>query len=193
MFSTSWKEIGSIIGATSIIFVFIVALLRLTGPQALAKMSIFDLVFAVSIGSVIGAVAVSEEVSVPEGAVALVCLLALQELIRFLQARFLSAHHAVRQVPRVLLWDGQLLKDRLLANQISADEIRAAVRKSGHSSLDVVQAVVLENDGDWSVILKQNRFGDDSAFDGLPIPGIPGHSRKSGGHKAEPVGTHARP
>lgn len=44
---------------------------------------------------------------------ALVTLLVRQEIIRWFQSRYLPAHHRVRQPPRVLLWDGVPLEDRL--------------------------------------------------------------------------------
>jgi uncharacterized membrane protein YcaP (DUF421 family) len=117
------------------VFLLIVALLRIVGPQALAKMSGYDVVATITLGSIIAAVSVTRNVSVSEGVAALVTLLLLQEAIRWFQSRYLTVHHLVRQPPRVMLWAGVLLEDRLRENSVSAEEIRAAVRKAGLRSL----------------------------------------------------------
>jgi uncharacterized membrane protein YcaP (DUF421 family) len=176
MFFHSWSDVGRAVVVSASVFVLIVAMLRLVGQQALAKMSGFDVVFTVTLGSVIATVAVTRGITVSEAVAALATLLLLQEITRKLQSRYLVVHHLVREAPRVLLWDGQLLEDRLRGTGVSADEIRAAVRKAGLCSLSDVRIVVLENDGEWSVVAKASAPGDESAFLGLPIPGRPGTS-----------------
>jgi uncharacterized membrane protein YcaP (DUF421 family) len=175
VFFHSWAAIGRVVIVSATVFLIIVAMLRLVGQQALAKMSGFDVVFTVTLGSVVATVAVTRDITVSEGVAALATLLFLQEVTRRLQSRYLVAHHLVREPPKVLLWDGQLLEDRLLETGVSADEIRAAVRKAGLCSLADVRIVVLENDGQWSVVPKASHPGDESAFMGLPIPGRPSH------------------
>ena len=193
MFFHSWSGIGRVVAASVIIFVVIVAMLRLVGQQALAKMSGFDVVFTVTLGSVIASVVIFREIAVSEGIAALVTLLVMQEAVRWLQSRFLPIHHAVRQPPRVLLWDGQLFEDRLLASSVSADEIRAAVRKAGLRSLSDARIVVLENDGEWSVVAKSDAPSDESAFFGLPIPGRPGNGPAVEGEHAEAASAYRLP
>jgi uncharacterized membrane protein YcaP (DUF421 family) len=184
MFFSSWAAIGRVALVTATVFIAVVAILRFVGQQALAKMSGFDVVFTVTLGSVIATVAVTRDISVSEGLTALVTMLALQEIVRHFQSRSLTAHHLVRQPPRVLLWDGALLEDRLQETSVSADEVRAAVRKAGLRSLNDARAVVLENDGEWSVIPKGAPDSDESALFGLPIPGRPGNSSVERGTEA---------
>jgi uncharacterized membrane protein YcaP (DUF421 family) len=187
MFFHSWSDIGRAIAVSAMIFLSIVALLRLTGQRALAKMSAYDVVFSVTLGSLIATVAVTRDITLSEGLAAVVTMLMLQEGIRWLQARNLRAHHLIREPPAVVLWDGQLLEDRLKEDSISADEVRAAVRRAGLRSLGDAQIVVLENDGAWSVIRRERRETDDSALLGLPIPGRPGNSPAHEGSRAEPA------
>jgi uncharacterized membrane protein YcaP (DUF421 family) len=173
MFFHSWSDIGRVVVVSTATFLLIVALLRVVGQQALARMSGFDVVFTVTLGSVIATVAISKDVAFADGVAALVTLLLHQEIIRRFQSRYLAVHHLVREAPRVMLWDGMLLEDRLRESKVSADEIRAAVRKAGLRSLSDARVVVLENDGEWSVIPKTGGASDESALFGLPIPGRP--------------------
>jgi uncharacterized membrane protein YcaP (DUF421 family) len=171
MFFRSWADVLRVVIAASLLFVLIVTVLRVIGQQALAKMSGYDVVVTVTIGSILAAVALTREITIVEGVAALVTLVGLQETTRWLQARWPFFHHAVRESPRVVLWDGMLLEDRLRASSVSADEVRAAVRRNGFRSLSDVRIVVLENDGEWSVVPKSAAPSDESAFFGLPIPG----------------------
>ena len=193
MFFHSWARIGHVMLASAIVFVSIVVLLRLVGQQALAKMSGFDVVFTVTLGSIVATVVITRDVAITEGLAALLTFLGLQEVIRFFQSRHLGVHHAVRQPPKVLLWDGMLLEDRLRETSVSADEIRAAVRKAGLRSLADARVVVLENDGEWSVVAKGPADSDESAFFGLPIPGRPGNSPGDGSDAAEPTDARRLP
>ena len=193
MFFHSWSDVGRTVAVSAMAFLLIVALLRIVGPQSLAKMSGFDVVFTVTMGSVIATVVVSRDVTLSQGIAALVTMLALQEIIRRFQSRFLAVHHLVRQAPRVLLWDGTLLEERLQGSGVSADEIRAAVRKAGLRSLGDALIVVLENDGEWSVIAKSSQRSDESALFGLPIPGRPGQSPIHGSSAATPAPVNRLP
>lgn len=187
MFFHSWAAVGRAVIVSATVFVLIVAMLRLVGQQALAKMSGFDVVFTVTIGSVVATVAVTRDITVSEAVAVLATLLLLQEVTRKLQSRYLVVHHLVREAPRVLVWDGQLLEDRLRETSVSADEIRAAVRKAGLRSLADARVVVLENDGEWSVVPKGSTTSDESAFLGLPIPGRPGNSPARNATHATPA------
>lgn len=187
MFFHSWGDIGRVVIVSIIIFLAIVAMLRMVGQVALAKMSGYDIVFTVTLGSLVATVILTRTLTVSEALAAFITLLALQRGIRWLQARWLLMHHVVREAPNVVLWDGQLLEDRMRRSSISGDEVRAAVRRSGLRSLSDVRAVVLENDGDWSVVPKSSEESDESAFFGLPIPGRTNNSSAEDAENARPT------
>jgi Predicted membrane protein len=171
MFFHTWANIERVLLVSASMFVLIVLMLRVVGQQALAKMSGFDLVFTVTLGSVVANVAVTRTIPLLDAVVAIFAVLLLQETTRWLQARNLRVHHLVRQPPALLLWDGKLLEQKLRDSSVSADEVRAAIRSKGLSSLSEVRAVLLENNGEFSVIPKSDAPTDDSAFFGIARPG----------------------
>jgi uncharacterized membrane protein YcaP (DUF421 family) len=151
------------------IYIVIVAAIRIFGEKALAKMSGYDMIVTVALGSLVAALPLTRSVSLTDAIAAAVTFLVLQQITRYLQARFRRVHTLVRERPRLLLWNGRLLEDRMLESDISADEVRAAVRRSGFLSLKQVRAAILENDGEWSII-PQSKTPDMSAMEGLLIP-----------------------
>ena len=147
-----WASIVRLVLVSAAVYVGIVAALRIVGARALAKMSGYDLIVTVALGSLVATIPITESLSFADGGAALVTFLVLQEFTWWLQSRSERVHHLVREQPKIVLWDGELLDDRLRDLEVTADEVRAAVRRGGMYTLADVQAVVLENDGEWSVI-----------------------------------------
>jgi hypothetical protein len=55
------------------------------------------------------------------------------------------------------------------------------------------RVVVLENDGEWSVVAKTSEPSDESAFFGLPIPGRRENGPGDGSEEATPADVHRVP
>jgi uncharacterized membrane protein YcaP (DUF421 family) len=190
LFFHGWMPMLRAALSAAVVYAGVVVALRLAGERALAQMSGYDLIVTVAIGSLAATIPVTTDVSVSEGGAAIVTLLVLQEVTRRLQARSDLVHHFVRERPHLVLWDGEMLEDRLFAISVTADEVRAAVRGAGHHDLREVLCVVLENDGSWSVIPRGGtpRLG---ALEGLDIParlpsGRPGDAWQPGGDDGSP-------
>lgn len=184
MFFQSWGSVGRVVVASIVVYVVVVAALRVIGARALAKMSAYDIVVSIALGSLVASIPLSTTVSVTDGLAAVATFLTLQEITRFLQARYAAAHHVVRERPHLVVWDGKLIDERLNEIDISADEVRAAIRQAGLLSVDHVQAVVLENDGAWSV-MRREEAPNLSSLEGLDIPG---HGPVEGGRGPRPRG-----
>jgi len=168
-FFDGWDQLLRSAISAAAIYLAIVAAIRVAGQKALAKMSGYDLIVTVALGSIVAALPLTTSVSIADAIAAAVTFLGLQQLTRYFQARNRRIHKLVRERPHLLLWNGRMLEDRMLQSDISADEVRAAVRRSGFSSLKQVRAAILENDGEWSVI-PQSETPDLSAMEGLLIP-----------------------
>ncbi len=164
-----WPSVARVAVSVTVVYIAIVLVLRLVGQRALAKMSAYDLIVTVALGSLIAQIPLTKSISVVDGLVAIAAFLLLQELTSWAQARSSRVHHVVRERPRLVVWDGQFLNDRLLAINVTPDEVRGAIRRAGMVSLSQVQAVVLENDGEWAVMGRSDA-PDLSAMVGLEIP-----------------------
>jgi len=169
IFFNGWGSVIRVVVGAVVIYIIIVLALRVAGEKALAKMSGFDLIVTVALGSLVASIPVTTSISIADGVAVIVVYLVLQEVTRYLQARSTRVHHIVRERPRIVVWDGRLLSDRLRENSLTDDEVRAAIRQAGLISVSQVQAAILENDGQWSIIQRSNAQ-DHSALEGLRIP-----------------------
>lgn len=144
----------------------LVLLLRGAGKRTLSKMSAFDLVITMALGSVLATVILSKDVVLAEGVLAFVVLISLQFLITWLSVRSEFVRKLVKAEPRLLLHRGEFLPEAMRSERVTAEEVRAAVRVGGFLSLDEVEAVILETDASLSVV-GQSKQANASALDGV--------------------------
>jgi uncharacterized membrane protein YcaP (DUF421 family) len=169
MLFNDWHSVLRIIVISAATYVLVVGLLRVLGEEALAKMSAYDLLVTVALGSLLASIPFGSGVTVADGMAAIGTYLILQQVMRWAIKRSKRAERFVRDVPQIMVWDGQFIEHTMLKDSILKAEIRAAVRRAGLSSMSQALAVILENDGDWSV-LPYDEKTDLSALEGLELP-----------------------
>ncbi|MEH1127164.1 DUF421 domain-containing protein [Micromonospora sp. CPCC 206061] len=152
MLFQSWSDLARVVIVGALVYPALIAVLRLSGKRTLAKMNAFDLVVTVALGSTLATILLSADVSLVEGVAALVLLVLLQFAATWLSVRFGGFRTTIKSTPTLLLRDGQLRPGALRAQRVTEGEVRQAVRSQGIGDLAHVAAVVLETDGQLSVI-----------------------------------------
>lgn len=133
-------------------YVALLAILRISGKRSHTKMSAFDLVVTVALGSTLSTLIVSRDVALAEGVLALALLVSLQAVIAWGSSRSRLFHGLVRSEPRLLVRNGAVLSGAAGEERITEVELQAAVRASGLPSLEEAAAVILEANGTFSVV-----------------------------------------
>ena len=152
MFFNNWAGLARVLIVGALAYVGLIVLLRLSGKRTLAKMSAFDLVVTVALGSILATILLSKDVALVEGLLAFAVLIVLQFIIAWLSVRSQTISGLVKAEPSLLLYRGAFLGDALRRERVTEAEVRAAVRGQGLSALDDAAAVVLETDGSFSVV-----------------------------------------
>lgn len=152
----SWNEIGRILLVGVLSYGFLILLLRMSGKRSLSKMNMFDFVITIALGSTFATIVVDSKLPLTDGLTALGILLLLQFSVSWLTVRSDLARKLVRSSPELLYKDGRFLQQTMQKTRIHKTEILQSVREKGIGSFDQVQAVVLETNGDISVIKKQD-------------------------------------
>ena len=147
-------------------YVILIVILRVSGKRTLSKMNAFDFVVTVALGSTLATVLLSKDVPLTEGVLGFALLALLQFVIAWAAQRFEFLENAVKARPTILLRDGVIDAEAMLAERVTRGEIAAAVRKAGHGDFSDIAVVVLETDGSFSVVTRE-AAGDRSA---LPTP-----------------------
>lgn len=160
---------GQGLARTFVIGVFAYAILvifmRLAGKRTLARMNTFDLIVNVSIGSVLASTLLIKSVALAQGVFALATLIALQFIVTWSSVRIGWLRRFITGEPHFLLKQGAFLPKALERARVTEDEVRAAVRSAGLGDIGLVEAVVLETNGSFSVIKKSDGAGASSLDD----------------------------
>ncbi len=167
MFFDNVSGLVRVLVVGSLAYVWLVAILRVSGKRTLAQLNAFDFIVTVALGSTLATVALSSTVAWAEGALALGLLATLQFVAAWLAVRFSWARRGLTSEPALLVRDGQLDLAALHNERISRQSLLQAVRSSGAGGLDLVAAVVLETNGSLTVVTR-DQLGSGSALDDVP-------------------------
>ena len=152
----SLPEIGSglpeVVLRTAIVYLFVVAALRLSGKREVGQMSVLELVVILIISDAVQNSMVGDNTTLWGGLVAVVTLLALDFGLKAMARRSKRVRKAVEGEPRLLVRDGRLLMRAIEEEGLEVEEVRAAVRSHGLTDVQEVRLAVLETDGSISVI-----------------------------------------
>lgn len=139
---------------TAAIYLVMVLGIRLSGKREIGQFSPFDLVLILLIANAVQNSMVGPDNTLVGGVVAALTLLALNAGV----GRLTETRPRVRKwllgEPRVLVSDGQMLRDNMRREDVTEEELQAAVREHGFAEVSEVRLAVLEVDGTISIVPK---------------------------------------
>jgi uncharacterized membrane protein YcaP (DUF421 family) len=168
-FFNGWMPLLRTLTIGILAYFSLIIILRTTGKRTLSKMNAFDFIVTVALGSTLATILISQDVSLAQGALALALLVGLQFAITWSSVRLRWVRRFVTGEPSLIVYQGEYLADALRRVRVTKDEVRAAVRAAGLATLDDVEAVVLETDGSFSVVKRDDRSNSSSLI-GLKTP-----------------------
>lgn len=141
-----------IIAKSVTIYVFIIAAIRLFGKKELAQLSVIDLVFILLISNSVQNAMVGNDSSVLGGIAAALGLFICNYIFKFFLRRSAKFGKLVQGEKIVLVVDGKVLQHGLQRAMMSVDELQMAVREHGVEDIKKANLVVLEVDGNITVL-----------------------------------------
>lgn len=155
---------GSLLSAIGI--AWIIFLVRIVGLRSFSKMTNFDFVMTVAMGSLLAGVSQSQQwTGFLQTVTAMACLFAVQYFVSRLRRRFSSFDALVQNTPVLLMKDGVVLHDALRATRVAEEDLIAKLREANALDFASVRAVVLETTGDISVL--HGDHVDEALFKGV--------------------------
>ena len=144
---------GLIITAkTSVIYLFLVAGLRLLGKRELGQMNIYDLVLLIVIANAVQNAMVGTDTSLGGGIIAAITLLVFNRAFAAAMERSPKLEKLMVGEPTLIVNDGQILPDKMKREGVTRDQLMAALREHGMEKVDEAHMCVLEVDGTISVV-----------------------------------------
>ncbi|SDJ88465.1 DUF421 domain-containing protein [Microbulbifer yueqingensis] len=138
---------------TALAMVWVVILVRFNGLRSFSKMTNFDFVMTVAVGSLLAGA--SQSTSWSAFAQTLTGMAALF-LVQYLAARLRSTSETFETLmqnrPVVLMRDGKVIEQALVETRVAKDDLIAKLREANVLDFSEVRAVILETTGDISVL-----------------------------------------
>ena len=136
----------------SVMFAVVYLLLRLLGKRELGQMTPFELVALIVIGDLIQQGVTQTDASLT-GALLAIATFSFWSLVMS-WASYLSprAERLLEGEPRVLIRDGELLRDNLHGDRMTRTEVESEMRLAGIASMRDVAWAMLETNGKISFI-----------------------------------------
>lgn len=151
---TLGTPILEIIGRSALVYAFIYIGLRVSGKREMSQLSLVDFVVLLLLANAVQNAMIGPDTSLLGGIIAAGTLLVLDGIV----ARLLYYFPALRKVaegsPTVLIMHGQVIPGNLRREQISEDDLAAALREHGFHHVNEVEIAVLETNGTISMVGK---------------------------------------
>ncbi len=152
MFFNNWYTLVRVLIIGTLAYAVLVIALRISGKRTLAQLNAFDFVVTVAFGSTLASTILSTNVAFLDGAVALILLVSLQLVVAWLSVRIPPFSRMVKSEPRLLYHQGEFRWATMRQERIKKEEVLQSVRSQGISSMSNVESIVLETNGNMSVI-----------------------------------------
>lgn len=136
----------------TIIYLFVVVIIRLIGKNKLGELGPFDLVFLLIVSESIQNSIIGDDKSITAGLICVSVLGLLNVVINDLSFRFRWFEKLVEGEPEVIILNGKIHKKILRKEKISDAELLEALREHEVMNPEDVKCAILESDGKISVI-----------------------------------------
>lgn len=161
---------------TIIVFLCILAAMRLMGKRQLGQLELSELVVAVLISDM--AALPLQDIGIPllYGLVPVIILFSCEVLISWFSLKSPRFRRLCFGKPSILMRDGKILSRAMQENRFSLDELCEELRGQGVTDLSTVKYAVLETDGTLNVLLRADcqpatpaQLGIQAEERGLPV------------------------
>ncbi|MGO9127468.1 MAG: DUF421 domain-containing protein [Terriglobales bacterium] len=144
--------LGEIALRTSVIYLVVLAGVRLSGKREVGQMTPFDLTLLLLISNSVQNAMTGPDTSLVGGVVAASTLLLLNYLVAELSGGNRRFRKFVEGQPSLLVHDGEVITAHMAKEHVSMDELQRALREHGIASPHDVALAVLEVDGSISCL-----------------------------------------
>jgi len=134
-----------------IVYLCLIAFLRLFGKRELAQLNPFDLVVLLSLSNTVQNAIIGEDNSVTGGIIGAFSLLAINWIVVHMLYNFPTLNEAVEGDETVLIQDGQIDRAAMKKETLTELELLAVIRKQGLEEISQVRKCVLEPNGAFYV------------------------------------------
>jgi len=133
-------------------YCFLIFMTRIVGRRPGTQMTPFDFIFVFFVGGLTLTPMVGNDRSLMNALSIITTIAATHYAITWAKQRYPIVGRIVDGTPLVVFRKGEWQDDALAGNLVPRDDVVAAVRQRGLRSMDDVEYVILERNGEFSVV-----------------------------------------
>jgi uncharacterized membrane protein YcaP (DUF421 family) len=141
----------------TVVYIFLLVLLRLTGKRQIGQLATFDLVLLLVLSNAVQNSMNGGDSSLVGGLISALTLVALNYVVGIATSRSKRLEAFIEGRPEVLVHNGKLYANVLLRAKLTRHELDTAIRTAGCESIEAVHVAILENNGSITVLPKHSR------------------------------------
>ena len=145
-----------ILTRSSLIYIFILVILRLSQKRQISQMTPIDLVIILLISNSVQNAMTGPDTTLMGGVVSAGTLFIMNFIFSKCTHKFKWFRHLVEGTPSELIKNGQLIKPNLEKENINNEELLQILREHSVENIEDVKLAVLEVDGTLSIIYKDS-------------------------------------
>lgn len=153
---SDWPRSVEIAANAVLFYILIVVMVRIVGKRTTSQLNNFDWIINVAVGSLAASGILLRNVASLDAVIAIAVLAACQYLTTHLVQRHPAIAKVVKAEPTLLTHKGRFLRDAMRRTRISEQEIKMALRRNGITEPAGANWVVLETNGELTVISRQD-------------------------------------
>ena len=138
----------------SVVYVFLLVLLRLTGKRQIGQLAPFDLVLLLVLSNSVQNSMNAGDNSLVGGLISAATLVALNYGVSYATFRSKKLEALIEGRPQVIIHNGRVFEEVMRSAKLTHHELSAALRRSGCTCAEDVQIAVLENNGSISIVAR---------------------------------------
>jgi uncharacterized membrane protein YcaP (DUF421 family) len=136
----------------TIVYVFLLILLRLTGKRQIGQLAPFDLVLLLVLSNAVQNSMNGGDNSLVGGLISAATLVALNYGVGYATFKSKKLEALIEGRPQVIIHNGKVFEDVMRSAKLTHHELSAALRRSGCTCAEEVQMAILENNGSISIV-----------------------------------------
>ncbi|WP_129715734.1 DUF421 domain-containing protein [Pedobacter sp. SYP-B3415] len=160
-----WSFIPEIMLRTLVMYIVILASLRMLGKRGVRQLSVFELVVIISLGSAAGDPMFYKEVGLVTSLIVFIVIVSAYKITAYLTGKSKKVEAVLEGTPTCLIEDGMFAISNFAKESLAQDEFFAELRLRGVAHLGQVELAIIETSGSVSVFY----FEDEDVRFGLPV------------------------
>ena len=137
---------------TALVYVILIATMRLMGKRQLGELELTDLIVTLLISEIATLPIVDQNIQLAYAVIPLLTILSIELALSVLLLKFPALKPLTESRPSILVRNGRIDQKELSRNRISLAELMSEIRQAGYAGVEEISYAIVEQNGKLSVL-----------------------------------------